>query len=371
MHRKHEADITTAVTHKYQQILDTLTGELSSGKFKANEKFPSEAALVRRFGASRITVGRAVRELQQQGLVERVAGSGTYVRNGDAIYGETLLLGLIIPDLGETDIFEPICQGIANAPEAANCGLLWPHSAPAGTDAGKRVLQLSERCIAHGVAGAFFAPLEYLDPSDDMNHRVLRMLEQAGIAVILLDRRPDERGPRRKYDLVGIDNRRAGFLAADHLVQLGARRIGFVLYEGQATTARLRAAGCAEATGSDLTVTLQPDGPFELPDSARDCDAFVCANDRIAGRLMHVLLARKIRIPEDVRIVGIDDLNYASLLPVPLTTIHQPCREIGETALRAMLERLRRPHLPARDTLLDCELVIRRSCGAMAQSQQV
>ncbi len=46
-------------------------------------------------------------------------------------------------------------------------------------------------------------------------------------------------------------------------------------------------------------------------------DAFVCANDRIAGRLMHALLARGVRIPQDVRIVGMDDVNYASLLPVP------------------------------------------------------
>jgi GntR family transcriptional regulator of arabinose operon len=56
---------------------------------------------------------------------------------------------------------------------------------------------------------------------------------------------------------------------------------------------------------------------------------------------------------------------YASLLPVPLTTVHQPCRDIGETALRVMLDRLDRPKMPARDVLLDCALVIRQSCGAM------
>ena len=79
---------------------------------------------------------------------------------------------------------------------------------------------------------------------------------------------------------------------------------------------------------------------------------------------MHTLLARGIRIPKDVRIVGIDDVNYAALLPVPLTTVHQPCRDIGETALRVMLERLDRPKMPARDVLLDCTLVIRQSCGS-------
>ncbi|MEJ7617652.1 MAG: LacI family DNA-binding transcriptional regulator [Pyrinomonadaceae bacterium] len=103
---------------------------------------------------------------------------------------------------------------------------------------------------------------------------------------------------------------------------------------------------------------------LDLPAPARECDAFVCANDRVAGNLMHTLLAERRRIPQDVRLVGIDDVNYAALLPVPLTTVRQPCRDIGETALRVMLERLDRPQMSARDVLLDCELVIRESCGA-------
>ena len=74
------------------------------------------------------------------------------------------------------------------------------------------------------------------------------------------------------------------------------------------------------------------------------------------------------RIPEDVRLVGIDDVSYASLLPVPLTTVRQPTRDIGEAALRTILDRIRMPHLPPRQVLLDGGLVIRRSCGAVAQS---
>jgi DNA-binding LacI/PurR family transcriptional regulator len=62
--------------------------------------------------------------------------------------------------------------------------------------------------------------------------------------------------------------------------------------------------------------------------------------------------------------VGIDDVAYASLLPVPLTTVHQPCHDIGEAALHAMLERLDRPKAPARNVLLDCWLVVRESCGS-------
>jgi GntR family transcriptional regulator of arabinose operon len=78
---------------------------------------------------------------------------------------------------------------------------------------------------------------------------------------------------------------------------------------------------------------------------------------------MHITLGTGRRIPGDLRIVGIDDVEYAELLPVPLTTIRQPCREIGAAAIEAMLNRIEQPKMLARDILLDCQLVVRASCG--------
>jgi DNA-binding LacI/PurR family transcriptional regulator len=85
-----------------------------------------------------------------------------------------------------------------------------------------------------------------------------------------------------------------------------------------------------------------------------------------AGSLMHSLRRLGGRIPHDVRLVGIDDVEYASLLPVPLTTLRQPTRQIGETSLAIMLQRIARPDLPPRETRLACELIVRESCGARA-----
>src|SRR5580704_8250730 len=115
---------------KYQQVFETLSHEILSGKYQPGQKFPSEAALVQRFGTSRITVGRALRELSQRGLVKRVAGSGTYVGHGH-VSADSLVFGLLIPDLGTSEIFEPICQGIAASPTASRHGLLWGHVAAA------------------------------------------------------------------------------------------------------------------------------------------------------------------------------------------------------------------------------------------------
>src|SRR5258708_8552148 len=92
---------------KYQQILENIKNDILSGRYQPGQKLPSEAALLKRFGASRITVGRALRELQQAGLVPRRKGSGTYVGNASPGDG-TLLFGLLIPNLGETKNFVPI-----------------------------------------------------------------------------------------------------------------------------------------------------------------------------------------------------------------------------------------------------------------------
>jgi GntR family transcriptional regulator of arabinose operon len=93
-------------------------------------------------------------------------------------------------------------------------------------------------------------------------------------------------------------------------------------------------------------------------------DGIVCANDFTAAKLMHNLLRLGVRIPDTIRMVGINDVKYAEFLPVPLTTLRQPCHQIGAAAMSMMLERLENPTVRTRDVLLDCELVIRQSCGS-------
>jgi GntR family transcriptional regulator of arabinose operon len=346
---------------KYQQLFESLKADIVSGRYQPGQKLPSEAALVNKSGASRITVGRAIRELQNLGLVERMAGSGTYVRDMGREQ-RPHLFGLLIPDLGETEIFEPICQGIANAPEAAEHALLWGHM-DTHLSKTEQAWRLCQQYIAKKVSGVFFAALEFEADAEKVNRRILAALKQAEIAVVLLDRRTTKAPERHRPDLVGINNHQAGYVATEHLIKLGCRQIGFLGYHGAASTIAERMAGYQDALaahGLRPVLDLAQMNSNQL-DSA---EAFVCVNDRIAGQLMHVFLARNTRIPEDVRLVGIDDVSYASLLPVPLTTVRQPTRDIGEAALRTMLDRIRMPRLPPREILLDGELVVRKSCGA-------
>ncbi len=357
---------------KYQQVLESLSEAIKSGNHKPGSKLPSEAALVKQFDTSRITVGRALRELQQAGLVERFAGSGTYVRTHEGKDARPLLFGLLIPDLGETEIFGPICQGIANASDVKEQGLLWGHVDVNQTKE-EQAKQLCRQFIERLVSGVFFAPLEFEIRAERTNRWILAAFAEARIPVVLLDRRLSYTPDRHRPDVVGINNKQAGYLATEHLIQLGCRHIGFLGYHGAAFTIQERMTGYKEALAAHgLQEPFEVDGGATTSEGAREyndnkktgVEAFVCANDQTAGNMMHSFLSQGLRIPEDIRLVGIDDVQYASLLPVPLTTVRQPCREIGEEALHTMVHRIERPKMPARDILMDGQLIVRRSCGA-------
>ncbi len=355
---------------KYQQVVETIKNEILSGRYQSGQKLPSEAALGKRFEASRITVGRALRELRAAGLIQSRAGSGSYV--APASGEEGLLFGLLIPNLEDTEIFGPICQGMSQAPQARKNALLWGNIAAGAEMKDKQTWELCQQYIGKKVAGVFFAPLERTAASDQTNHRVISALERADIPVVLLDRCVLPYPRRSRHDLIGIDHRRAGYMITEHLLKLGCRRIAFIGYANSAATVTARIGGYRDALFNaglsvppELVRNLDSDQMSEVRMVMEKLkpEGIVCANDRTAGHLMQNLIQMNYRIPQDIRIVGIDDVEYASLLPVPLTTVHQPCKEIGVAAVAAMLERVAAPDMPIRDILLDCNLVVRDSCG--------
>src|SRR5436305_8343888 len=96
---------------RHRQISRELLTEIANGKYGPGSRLPSEAQLCEKFKVSRPTVGRALRELQDQGLIERRVGSGTYVRavNAATPAAGFRQLGLLVPGLGKIEVFEIIC----------------------------------------------------------------------------------------------------------------------------------------------------------------------------------------------------------------------------------------------------------------------
>jgi DNA-binding LacI/PurR family transcriptional regulator len=241
----------------------------------------------------------------------------------------------------------------------------------------EQVWQSCQQCIARRVSGVFFAPVELLPDAEKVNEKIVEALDAAHIPVVLLDRDLYCYPRRSRYDRVGIDNRAAGFAAADHLLSLGCREIGFLSRPHSAETVSGRIAGYRDALARyDIVppAAWVAEGDPSDPEfvsralGASRVKAVVCANDITAANLMHTLDVLGLKTPDDVRIVGIDDVKYASLLRVPLTTLHQPCQHIGGAAVKAMLDRIATPGLPPRDILFQCQLVVRNSCGAQRQT---
>jgi GntR family transcriptional regulator, arabinose operon transcriptional repressor len=358
---------------KHERVRQTLADAIASGEYEPGQRLPSESALVKTFGASRPTVNRALRELQLTGIIERRAGSGSYVRADAAARGYTF--GLLIPELGRTEIFEPICRGMANAQHNGPHVLLWGSSLTDSANIEQQAAQACRQLVAKKVSGVFFAPLELTPQKDAINHKIAATFDKAGIPIVLLDRDLLPYAARSRYDLVGIDNRRAGYTIAAHLLRCGCRRLMFVGRPGSAPTVDARIAGYRErleASGEmePRVCRIDPDDKEQVKAALAKArpDGIVCANDFTAAHLLKTLMELGVNVPAKIRLAGIDDVKYASLVSVPLTTIHQPCADMGAIAVSTMLERLRHPKLPARDILLDFHLVIRDSCGARKKS---
>ena len=361
---------------KYRQILQQFKDEIRSGKYKPGQRLPSEHEVVKTFGTSRVTVNRALRELQLAGFIDRRAGSGSYVR---ATQSREYTFGLLIPDLGRTEIFEPLCHGLAEAREAEHHALLWGKSLSESAVSQGEVEARCRQYISKKVSGVFFAPLEHTSEKDTINRSIADAFDNAGISVVLLDRDLVPYPDRSKYDLIGIDNRRAGYVITQHLVSTGAKNIVFIARPGSAPTVDARIAGFREAImnsalefRADHVVRVDP---LDSPAVQRTLkqirpDGIVCANDLTAAQVMKVLNEMGISIPDEMKIAGFDDVKYASLLPVPLTTIHQPCIAMGAAALESMVHRLQHRAAPSRDVMLNFSLVVRGSTCAEPRAEE-
>lgn len=360
---------------KHEIICKELRIEIAAGKYGKEGQLPSEAQLVERYGVSRPTVARALRDLQSEGLIHRRAGAGTFVSKKPQLESEVQLLGLLVPERGLTEIFENICGELGALARVNGYGLLWGDSPVPFRDrdsSPQHALDVCHLFIERGVVGVFFAPIEFETDKDQVNREVLELLSQAGIPIVLLDRDVPTFPKRSPFDLISIDNFSAGFMLAEHLIRLGCKQLRFVARPGSAPTVDARIGGTREALvrlGINPSLDLVAFGDPADRDFVRklhagfDCDGIICANDVTARQLLSTLRHLNIKVPDQVRVAGFDDVRNATLLSVPLTTIHQPCNEIAEVAFRAMLGRIREPGIPPRTITLAPRLVVRESCG--------
>lgn len=362
---------------KYRAIAALLREKILAGEYQGAQRLPSESALVARHGVSRPTAARALQELVREKLVERRAGAGTFVVGNPARDTKAREFGLLTPQWDTTEIFEKICAQLAGLARAHGFGMIWENARP-GTAAEKHEKNggaLAERLcgefIKQKLDGVFFAPLELSENGRETSERIVGALRQAGIPVVLIDRDLPEFPQRSAFDIASMDNVAAGSMITSHLLKLGCERIVFLTKPHSAPTVSARIAGMREAMLRAKTETRHEviegnpaDAKFVRSIFAKKkWDACICANDRTAAQLLQSLIRLGIRVPGDLRVAGFDDAKYATLVAVPLTTIHQPGDEVAALAFEAMMRRINNPLAPSCAFLATPRLVVRESCG--------
>lgn len=363
---------------RYEEIALALREELVSGKYGREGRMPSEAQLVGRFKVSRPTVARALRLLQDEGFVQRRAGAGTFAiprANGNQPRSNRVV-ALLMPNLGNTEIFQLIGGEIASLARVNDFTLAWDGFSSPKEDPAANLKHTEELCrgyIERGVGGVFFAPCELVAEKETANRDMAVMLREAGISVTLMDRDVSPFPFRSEFDLVGVDNLLGGYLLAEHLLKLGCKRIHFVARPFSAPTVDERINGMFEALRHHLAEQGRDAvriGNMSDKSFLRSLvtppfpDAFMCANDHTAALLLRALHQANIRVPEQVRVVGFDDVKFSTLVSPQLTTVQQPWREIATIAFRIMMDRLADPTLPPRHVTSAPRLIVRESCGA-------
>ena len=355
--------------NKRSVIVETLRHEIVLGKYAVNERFPSEQMLVRRFKVARATVSQALAELKKDGILRVKIGSGAFVT--PQVKGNGAI-GLIVPGRGRGEIFEPICRSIESEVlkfgySVVSCGTL----KGSVEERKSAALAFANRCIENHVAGVIMEPVELMAGKDETTGEILSLLKQMDIPVVLIDRDINALKERSGYDLVGIDNFGAGYKIGELMVAAGARRVSYLSFRDSAPTVRRRICGVAQAViDAGLHWSWRSVIELDIGDARaladimqgrNPPDAIVCANDRTASFVIRTLEAIGLKVPKDVRVAGFDDLAYARGSKVPMTTIRQPCAELGKVALRTLIERILHHDLPPREILLSATLVKRVS----------
>ena len=355
---------------KYEQIVAWVQGEIESGRFSRGARLPSENEMMERFGVSRQTVRRAMEELTGKGIVEGRRGSGTFVTVNTRRYtGKEIRIAVMLTYV-DTYIFPAMIQGMESVLSQEGCTL---QISVTNNAVEKERMLLKEFIRTQSVDGVIAETVKSALPNPNLE--LYKELEHVGIPVLFVNSFYQE------LDIphVSMGDRRAGYLAARHLIECGHTRIGGI-FKSDDGQGHLRYAGYTQALmESDIKVRgdqiiwidteelreMQEEGTRFLK-RLKDCTACVCYNDDTAYKLVGMFQKAGRRVPDQMSIVGIDNSALSKLCSVPLTSVNNPVESLGRTAADKMVGALcRREKMGS--TEFEPELIMRNSVQVLRE----
>ncbi|MGB2867887.1 MAG: GntR family transcriptional regulator, partial [Bacteroidota bacterium] len=367
----------TMIDHKnseplYIQIANDIRTKIASGKLRIGDQLASQKELASEYSVSQITIRKAFDELIQEGAIYSRVGKGSYVANKTTHVDFTKLrtVGFVLRDIS-SPFFSRILASAEQKLSSVGYNLLL--SSTSGTE------EKEESMIRHfldiGVNGLIIAAMsrEYVASP------TIRKLHEDKFPYVVVSYMADE-----DISYVGVDHELGAFLATQHLIKLGYKKIGYInAVHGSkgSILGDLRRKGYSRAL-TKYGIEYEPafQYTFELGEewndyqsgyeigisfvvSAHRPEAVFVFDDLTALGFQKAVLENGLRIPNDVAIVGFDNIRRGRTAPVPLTTIHQPLEEIGAIAADIVLKKINGEKVEAR-RILDPSLIVRDSCGA-------
>ncbi|MBN2698261.1 MAG: LacI family DNA-binding transcriptional regulator [Bacteroidales bacterium] len=268
------------------------------------------------------------------------------------------LLGVLIPDI-QNPFYVDVLRGIEDIAYTNNYAIIMCNYSQ---DEKKEKLYL-EILQSEAIDGLIAAPANEQDVQ-------LKKMVREGLPVVCVDRGLQD----EDVDIVVVDNREGAFKAVEHLIKLGRRRIAYISGLQTIPSSRYREKGYLDALSS-YQIPVVPelikhgDSKYEgglvlceeLLNLPEPPDAVFTGNNLITLGALESIHKHQLRIPDDIAIVGFDDMIWSSSLNPSLTAVRQPAYDIGQRACELLLQRISEPGRACIKMILKTELIVRRS----------
>ena len=268
------------------------------------------------------------------------------------------LLGVLIPDI-QNPFYVDVLRGIEEVAYKNNYAIIMCNFSQ---DKKKENLYL-DILQSESIDGLIAAP------ANEKDSEVIKLVKE-GLPIVCVDR--ELTGV--DVDVVLVNNREGAFAAVDYLIKSGYKRIAFISGLEQLPSSQYRVQGYKEAlkaNGIDFLPELVRFSDSKHENGKEICeellrlptppDAIFTGNNLITLGALEAIHKKGLKIPQEVAVVGFDDMNWANSLNPPLTAVRQPAYEIGKRAGELLIQRIDDPKRPAIQMILNTELVVRKS----------
>ena len=355
----------------YKQIYEDIVNQIRSGKLKVGDKLKTQHELVKIYNVSLITVKKALSDLINEGILYARVGKGSFIarRPSKIDYSKHLTVAYILKDL-DNPYYQNIVSSVESNLSENKCNMML-YSSDNRRD---REEQKIRYFIDMGVSGLILGSMSH----SPFTSSLITELQEKEFPCVMVSYNEDQ-----SMCLVGTDQENGGFIATEHLIKTGYSDIGYVNGEEGNLIGEARKRGYIKAltehklsVNEDYLYRIKVNGKRDDYKSGNDVGKEFCNrsvrpramfiyNDLSALGFIDALSEFGLKVPEDVAIIGFDDIATKSLSHNRLTTIHQPTERIGKLAVENLLKMIHgEPVDPQNKRIVNPKLIVRESCGS-------